>query len=66
MFPYLIVRENIHGVDETAALSPTLMHRPIVIYRQHLIEGQWPTYHDDIADSHMTEWAGGRSGVSRF
>lgn len=44
MFPYLIRRENIHGVDETAALSPTLMHRPIVIYRQHLIEGQWPTY----------------------
>lgn len=44
MFPYLIVRENIHDVDETAALSPTLTHRPIVIYRQHLIEGQWPTY----------------------
>lgn len=44
MFPYLIVRENIHDVDETAALSPTLTHRPIVIYRQHLIEGQRPTY----------------------
>lgn len=45
MFPYLIVRENVHDVDETAALSPTLTHRPtIIIYRQHLIEGQWPTY----------------------